>query len=119
MSLINEVDMERFSAWAAKNEDRNIFSVISTEVESYYIDRNSEETYIMEYSFRTLQELRQALELYSGLGEDEEMLKMMTIAVCKYRFKCDMQIRKFEDSRQEEKKTKNGEKSLPDYIYVF
>lgn len=119
MSLINEADIEEFSIWAAENEDKNVFPSICKEEKSYYIDRHSEETYMMEYSFRTLAELKKALEQYGGLKEDEEMLKMMTIGICKNRFKCNMEIHKFEDNRQKQREVGNGEKTLPDYIYVF
>lgn len=119
MSSISETDIEIFSEWATKNEDKNIFPYICKEEKSYYLDRNSEETYMMDYSFQTLAELKKALKQYSGLEDDEEMLKMMTIEICKYRFKCNMEIHKFEDNRQEQRKIKNGEKTLPDYIYVF
>lgn len=119
MSLINEKIMKKFSEWAEENADENVFPVISKEGESYFIERNSEETYMMEYSFRTLAELKKVLEEYSGLSADPVMLKMMTIEICQDRYKSELNTYTGEDNDQEEKKAQDSEKTLPEFVYVF
>lgn len=119
MSLINENVMKKFSEWAEENEDKSVFPVISEGEETYYIDRDSEETYMMEYSFRTLAELKKALEEYSGLSANPQMLKMMTIEVCRDRYRSELNIYKEEDNSQERKAAQDSEKTLPEFVYVF
>lgn len=109
MSLINEKDMEEFSAWAVKNVNKDIFPKISKE-ESYYIDRDSEETYMMEYSFSTMPELRGILERYIGLGNNAEMLRKLIIM---------MYQNKFQNKIERNNTGINSDKDLPEYIYVF
>ena len=118
MNLINEKAIEEFVVWAKQNEDKNIFPQISQE-ESYYTDRTSEETYMMEYSFRTMEELKCALEKYSGLKDDPQILKAMTIEICKNRFRCNLNTQEQKDNRYEKVEVNNSEKTLPDYVYAF
>ncbi len=119
MSLINEKILQELLIWAEENEDKRVFYAISDEEKSYFTDRDSEETYIMEYSFRTLAELKHNLEKYSNLLEDPELLKKMTIEICQDRFKRELRMHEFSgktniDDRKEEK-----EKTLPEYVYAF
>lgn len=117
MSLINEAVMEKFSVWAAENEDKDIFPSISHAEESYYIDRRSDETYMIEYSFQTLAELKKALEQYSGLSDNEQILKMMTIEICQNMFRSESVNHEAEET--EEPKRSKDNKTLPEFIYVF
>ncbi len=119
MSLINEKVMQEFAVWAETNEDKNIFPAIAGEEESYYIKRDSEETYMIEYSFRTLAELKKALEEHSGLSTDPEMLKMLTIEICQDRYKSELNIHKEDDKSKERKRVQDSEKTLPEFVYVF
>lgn len=119
MSLINEAAMEKFSVWAAENEDKDIFPSISQSEESYYIDRSSDETYMMEYSFQTLAELKKGLEQYSGLSDDEQILKMMTIEICQNMFRRESANNKAEATEDGESKRSKDNKTLPEFIYVF
>ncbi len=115
MNSISEKTIEEFAIWAKKNEDKNIFPLISADEDSYYIKRESDDTYIMKYSIETLMELRQALEVHGGLSDSPEMLKMLTVEVCQDRYKSTLRANK-EDKR---KKAYKGEKALPEYVYVF
>lgn len=116
MNLIDEKIIEKFYVWAKDNENKNIFHQISSEEHSYYINRISEDTYIMEYSIRTLGELKHMLALYAGLTETDWMLEQLTIEICQNKF------------HGEEKETKNNLREtvnenkgdiIPEFIYVF
>ena len=111
--------------------NRSIFPKISEGEVSYYIDRDSEETYIMEYSFKTIDELKGLLERYSGLSEESQMLKKMAVEVCQNRFRGNVEtnsrsenIKVKTDAGKEMKKLgikkeTDGDKILPEFIYVF
>lgn len=131
MNSINEKVKGEFLEWAKNNEDKEAFPRISKEKDSYYINRNSEETYMMEYSFKTIAELREALEKYSGLADEQQMLKRMAVEVCRNRFKSASEMDNDKINLQiipkapnaidegKEKKEFDGEKVLPEFIYIF
>ncbi len=131
MSLINGEAAGELWEWARENEDRSIFPQISKGEASYYMNRNSEETYIMEYSFKTIAELKALLERHSGLSEEPQMLKKMAVEVCQNRFRGSMDTgadsshagtkteAHKEMKKPEIKKEPDDEKVLPEFIYVF
>lgn len=116
MNLISEEMMDAFSAWAEENEDKHIFSEISKGEASYYINRDSEKTYMMEYSPQTVSEIKKALEEYSGIS-DPNMLKRMTVAICQSRFKGGQEV--YEDVGQMRRKKQSDGRALPEFIYIF
>lgn len=117
MSLTSEKVKEAFLVWAQENEDKRIFPEICQKDQSYYINRNSEETYMIEYSFKTIAELKKLLECYSRLAEDSEMLKSLTIAICqeRYRSELDKNIKSLGKNNE----LYNGDKVLPEYVYTL
>jgi hypothetical protein len=118
MNLIDESIVEKLSRWAELNEDKNVFPTINEDEDSYYINRNSNQTYIMEYSFKTLQEVKESLNKFSGLSDnDSEILKIITVEMCQERFKG-----KIEESGVDMGKVKdygNKKSVLPEFVYVF
>lgn len=119
MSLIDKKSYESLIEWAKENEDRYIFPMISDEEDSYYIDRNSEETYMMEYSFETMGGLKEALEEYSGLSEFPEILRIITSEACKNRFDKGRAVYQAGSERQVLEKAQDDKTALPEFIYVF
>lgn len=117
MSLINEKVIEEFAEWAKENEDRKIFPEISENENSYYIDRKSEDTYMTEYSFKTVAELKKELEKYSGLPADSQILKKLTVEICQNRFRSKLEMNV--DNKMQSEKVNDGKKTLPEFIYVF
>lgn len=115
MSLISEDIMAELSAWAKKNEDKSIFPVISKAESSYYIDRKSDETYMMEYSFETMPELKTLIEAYSGLTDDPQMLRRLVVEIMQNRFEDKLEMPVLADSNRD----KNVNKVLPDFVYRF
>lgn len=117
MNLTDEEIIEDFFAWAVENEDRKVFPCISKEETSYYSDRVSENTYIMEYSFKVMPELKNALEKYSGLLSNAYMLRKLTIEICQGRlFQESLDNERRED---EQKDSVIGADILPEFIYTF
>ncbi|MCM1233055.1 MAG: hypothetical protein NC489_23270 [Ruminococcus flavefaciens] len=121
MNLINGNIREYLSLWAKENEDANVFPKISDEVTSYYITRNSKQSYIKEYAFENMQELASELERYSGLPEKSQLLKKMTVAICENRYKSYFEGYGNEGERKYDEGIVRGdeEKELPDFIYIF
>lgn len=116
MSLINEDIKKKISNWAEENADQNVFPKISQEKDSYYINRGSEKTYMMEYSFKTIEELKILLDKFSGLSNEQEMLRILTLGIMQNRFeqKEETDCNDFKDIELD-----NAEKSLPDFVYAF
>lgn len=83
MSLIDERTIDDFRVWAKDNKDRSVFPEIYKAEKSYYMNRNLEETYLMEYSFHNMAELKEALAAYGGLLTDSWMLVKLVVEVCK------------------------------------
>lgn len=111
MSLIDET-------WAKENEDKNIFPEISDEVDSYYKKRNSETTYMMEYSFKTVAELEKALVEYNGLSSDAQILKMLAIEICENRYVVRREKCGEEDLGKVLDEGAQGTE-LPEFVYIF
>ena len=86
MSLISEEVIDDFLLWAEEHEDKGIFPTISGMETSYYIDRDTEKTYIMEYWFENMMSILRALEEYAGLKSESYILKRMTIELCQNRY---------------------------------
>lgn len=121
MNSINGNIIEYLHLWAKENEDKKVFPQTSDEETSYYITRNSEQSYIQEYAFENMQELAGNLKKYSGLSEKSQLLKEMTVAICENRYKG--YFESYEDKREgkygEETVRADEEKELPDFIYIF
>ena len=120
MSLTNAKMKEDLSEWAEQNKDKTVFPEISEEETSYYIDRNSEETYMMEYSLDDLQSLRNNLEKYPELSSDLNLLKNLTIGISRNRVQREPEKHGDPNSDHlEENTVTHDERTLPEYVYVF
>ncbi len=116
MNLTDERLMEEISVWAEKNEDKNIFSGISKDETSYYVDRDSEDTYMMEYAVKTMAELRTALEEYSGLSGQLDILQKIVYAICQDRYRDTIEMT---EPNNEQTQQSDDQMKLPEFIYVF
>ena len=117
MSLIDEETKKRFCQWAEQNEERHIFPEI-LQGESYYIPREDEKTYMMEYSFETVAELGTAMEEYSGLSSGSQILKMLVVEICQKQSKGKAEKNK-EKFTNENSKAEYQKTELPEFVYVF
>lgn len=118
MSLTRSA-IEKILLWAAVNEEKDSFSTVFQEMDSYYIDRQSDETYIMEYSIKTIAELKNALIKYSGMSPNSEILKIITTQICQDRYRREWTLTTNDKTDRIEKEAIDGKQQLPDYIYVF
>ena len=118
MSSISDQFLDDLLEWAKENEDRCVFPLISEQASSYYICRNTEETYMMEYSFESVIELKAALEKYSRKPMDVQLLNKMIIAAYQNRFTA-ARNESAPDEQVEKSNLDDGKSELPEYIYVF
>lgn len=119
MSLISEKVIEELSRWAEKNENVSIFPEISESESSYYIDKNAEDDYLIEYAFLNMEELKEELKKHSGLSIESQLLKKLVIEICQNRYIGRSDIYEGKGNGQEAASIRSGEKVLPEYIYVF
>lgn len=118
MNLIREETIEDYAIWAESNEDKTIYPDISKDAESYYIDRASSETYMMEYSFKTVMELKRLLEIFSGLS-DPSIVRRLTIDICQNRYFDELKMYDNMFCRQKFCKDDNVVALLPEYVYTL
>lgn len=119
MSLIKEEIINDFVCWAETNENKNIYPKISKDEVSYYVDREFDDTYIMEYSFKTMAELRKYLEKYAGLSLDTYMIRKLAIQICQNRYYDESEFKHNKSYRKKEDDDKLAENTLPEYIYTL
>ena len=118
MSLIDEKVLEDFSIWAEEKENKHIFPATSQKETTYFIERESEETYMMEYSFKTLKELQSGLEKYGGLSSDLQTLRMLVVGICQDRYKTSLKMNHGQDGYFENlNESTTG--TISDYVYAF
>jgi hypothetical protein len=98
-------DGERLKEYA-ENSQIDIFAQIDVSSESYWQSEDGGEPYMGKYGFDTPAELVDAL---SGYLDDEELVKIITVASFKNRSK-----------RTEKANGAGGDDTkLPEYVYVF
>lgn len=116
MSLINDKIIDDIFAWAENSEDRHIYPAISDEKSSYYVNKISEETYMIEYSGKTLEQIKKALVKYSGLSEDDEILKKIIMIICQCRY---MRKEKHSKNIDKQRLIEEEKEIIPNFIYNF
>lgn len=118
MNLIEKEAAKAFSVWAGKNEDKHIFPAINKEQTSYYINRESEGTYIMDYSFDSVAELRDLIANYCGLSEEPQILNQLAVEIYKNRFRGNL-ASNVGNVKNETKEIQSEQVELPEFVYVF
>lgn len=118
MNLISGQFVNDISEWAEENEDKSAFPSICERTDSYYISHNSEETYMMEYSFETVAAFKKALERYSRSSMDARLIDKMIVAMYQNRF-TGVQNENIPGEQEEKWNPADGKGQLPEYIYVF
>ncbi len=115
MSSIKTIGIETLAEWAERNEDKNVFPLISKSLSTYYVNRDLGRPYMIDFSFQNIEELKALLEQYSELKMDTELLRMISIAICQNRYQSAIE---FADDQQVGAKDDHMKK-LPEYLYVF
>lgn len=77
--------------------------------ESYFIERNTDNTYIIEYDFSTIADLKALMDTISGAKIPDEIKHMLAVAA--FRAKPEMS-----DLQQT---ISNEQKNIPEFIYAF
>lgn len=116
MNLTDKSFINEIAAWAETNTDKEVFPEICEDIPSYYRNRESEDTYMMEYSVETMEELKELLEKHGGLSEDPLILQMIVHATCQNRYRKGLEISEIKSGQN---LTNTDKVQLPDFIYVF
>lgn len=114
MSLTNMKERQMLQEWSEVHSDEGIFDQrYETNVDSYFITRSREDTYIMKYKFENIPQLQESIGAICSAGMDEHMQKLLAIAA----FKCKPVL--LEDKQGTE--TNNGvdRGRLPEFTYAF
>lgn len=116
MSWTNEEVIKELSIWAEANEDKHVFPDISESEVSYYIDRDEEDNYLMEFSYKNILELRELFYKFGGLSVDPQIIEKLLIGI--FQNRCE-EVKFNESDMPVKKLAKETGSLLPDFIYVF
>lgn len=106
MSLISRNEIKKLKSWAVLEKDNGLFYTNkSGEMETFWVTRKQENTYIMEYSFETLPEFEKLCNKVLKERMKESVQRIVSVATFK-----NMPQDGMEGKRQEE---------LPEYRYTF
>lgn len=106
MSLTNISEKSRLKNWAMTEKDsRLFFNEESETAETFWAARKQEESYIMEYSFETLQEFENLCKKFLNERAGKNIQRVVSVAAFKNTPQDEM-----EDTQQE---------ALPEYRYTF
>lgn len=119
MSLIKKTDIEDFIKWAERNEDKDIYPHISKEEDSYYVNRKAEETYMMEYAIRTMEDLQNQLEKFCGISLDSYVLKKLIILMCQYKYRDELVVNRSENYAERVDNEDDTDRTLPEFVYTL
>lgn len=105
-------EKQKIYEWASRNEEvKYCFSKPDSEQESYYTPYRGAESYLLNYDFETLPELRKLIETYSEKDiQLQDIQKVLLVAAMKGK----VQV---EDEKTID--TIKKQKELKEYIYVF
>ena len=110
MNSISEREQKFLMNWAENSKAQNCTVFRNTDVNSYYIDRVDESTYLMEYDFNKPIDFEEQMKSIYGEKYSEELYRTCMVAALK---ECDTRIEKKEEGI-EEKQTE-----IPSFIYNF
>ena len=117
MHSIDIKEKKLLQEWAAANRDEQVFEQrSSSSMDSYFLTRNNEETYIMPYKFKTIPEFQERItEVWRGgpAEIDPQRQKLLAIAA----FKCRAVAE--EKPHEEQKKENTNKGKLPEFTYAF
>ncbi len=102
-----------------EKREKSTFLKCSEEISSYYISRILEETYMMEYGFKNVETLKNALEMYGGLQAETHVSDELIVEVCQNRYKNQLRIDAKEEHYQQKKDMYDNGRTLPEHIYAF
>ena len=114
MHSIDIKEKKLLQEWASDNRDEKAFERRgSTGIDSYFLTRSSEETYITPYRFRTIPQFQEKINEICGTDIALQQQKLLAVAM----FKCrTMHIESFDE---EQKKESIDSEKIPKFTYAF
>lgn len=115
MSLISEREQIYLLNWAKAASSRMAEEVVCSE--SYFEERTSEETYLVEYVFDTVGNMNEMIQKVLGNGRDEKLRKVCEVAALKER---SSQVEeRGKDAQTMKEEQQKEESQIPEFIYNF
>lgn len=108
MNLTDKREVKKLLEWVAEN-DRESLLINDEKKESYWKTREREDTYIMPYDFRTIQEFEKMCDLIWGKEAAKEIQRTVSIAAFSSRA----------DYERRHTQRESAMEKMPEYIYVF
>ena len=87
---------------------KNTFTVDSNET-SYFRERSTDDTYIMEYDFSSIADLKSLMGEVSGVSIPDDVTHMLAVAA----FRAKPELTDLQQT------ISNEQKNIPEFIYVF
>ncbi len=109
MSSINEEEISRLRKWASENKDKDVFDRDGEHEKSYWKIKDRQETYIMEYDFKTIPEFETLCDFVLDKRIDSKIQRSFSVAAFKHSKDCE----------QEQDEQRKADLKLPEHIYVF
>lgn len=109
MDLTNMREVNMLCDWALAHEKKEVFDGYGKNTDSYFIDRISDNTYMMEYEVDDIGELSKLICENSRGKIDDEALKILSVAA----LKCKPDSIKNGDAQN------SDISKIPEYIYNF
>lgn len=108
MNLTDKRDVKKLLAWAAENEGKYLTDN-DKEKESFWKIREQENTYMMPYGFKTIQEFEKIYNSILGKEADREIERIVAIAAFSSRT----------DYERSHAERESAMEKMPEHIYVF
>lgn len=114
MNSIDVKEKQRLQEWASAHSDDSIFDRrCKDDEDSYFISRNTEDTYIMKYKFESIPQLQEKMEMVCGDEIERQTQKLLAITA----FKCRTALS--EDIQETDINTGVDRGKLPEFTYAF
>lgn len=108
MNLTDKREIKELLEWAAKNEGKSLLDN-DEKKESFWKIREQENTYILPYGFKTVQEFEQIFDFIFEKEADREIQRTVSIAAFSSRA----------DYERSHVQRDSAMEKMPEYIYIF
>lgn len=106
MNLTDKREVKKLLEWAVENEGK---SLTDNDKESFWKIRGQENTYMMPYGFKTIQEFEKSYNFIFEKEADMEIQRTVAIAAFSSRT----------DHERNHAQRESAMEKMPEYIYVF
>lgn len=109
MNSINDNEVNRLLIWASENENKNVFLTDNDQEETFWKTKEQQDTYIMEYDFKTIPEFEKFCDFVFQKEVDRKIQRIVSVAAFKHS----------KDYETDQDKREKAADKLPEHIYVF